>query len=402
MIYNSAFNAITNPQQLATYADILVHTGLGHGLGIKPGEVVLVQFSPLSAILLPYLQASVTKAGGHLLQEPIILNEPNQNTTLQIALHGNQEQIHFFPLAAKETLYSQAQHFIKLKSPAHSEPDTHFSNPTYIKRTTIEKQQDALEQRYKEAHWQSYTLGYVPSLALAEQSQVAIETLWEEMIKACQLESSTAVADMRTTMTQVSQMEEALNALEIRSVYIKGSTVDLHLTLTPEARFRSSRGGNIPSFECFVTPHAEQTSGWITFTYPLLYEGNEITDLHVEFAAGEVSNWSATSGSETFAAIQALPGMNRLGEFALTDKRLSKITTVIPGAPVMLENIGGTAHLAFGSGYKKCFADKTHTPHCNESVDHRDVVLGGDFTVTATTAQGQEVVIFAQGICPLI
>jgi leucyl aminopeptidase (aminopeptidase T) len=94
--------------------------------------------------------------------------------------------------------------------------------------------------------------------------------------------------------------------------------------------------------------------------------------------------------------------MNRLGEFALTDKRFSRISNVIPGAPVLLENIGGTAHVAFGSGYKKCFADKNNTPYCNQSVDHRDVVLDGDFTVTATTVTGKEVIIFTNGICPLI
>lgn len=402
MLYNSAFNAITNPEQLETYADVLVHAGLGQGKGISNGDVVLVQFTPHSSILMPYLQASITKAGGHLLQEPIIHNLPERNTTLQLATYGTTEQIDFFPLEAKEALYTLANHFIKLKSPAHSEPDENHSIETYTKRTIVEQQIDALEQHFKNTHWKSYTLGYVPSAALAEQSQVTIETLWNEISTTCFLDSKTAVAQMRDTIEKVTAMENALNELKIRSLHIKGAEVNLHLELTPEARFRCSQGGNIPSFECFVTPHAEKTNGWVTFTYPLLYEGNRIEDLHVEFVDGKVAHFTASKGQETFAAIQRLPGMNKLGEFALTDKRLSRISEVIPGAPVLLENIGGTMHLAFGSGYKKCFADKNNTPYCNESVDHRDVVLDGDFTVIATTATEEKVLIFSDGVCPLI
>jgi aminopeptidase len=207
---------------------------------------------------------------------------------------------------------------------------------------------------------------------------------------------------MRKSIVGAAQMEEALNALQNETPHITGKNVDLHLELTPEARFRCSCGGNIPSFECFVTPDARKTSGWIHFTYPLLYEGNNIEGLRVEFFDGEVTNWSATKGSETFEGLLSLPGMNRLGEFALTDKRLSRIDTVIPGAPVLLENIGGTAQVAFGRGYKKCFADPQDTPHRNQSAEHCDVVLDGEFTVVAKTATDEEVVIFSDGICPLI
>ena len=402
MFYNSAFQSLATPQQLTNYAEVLVNAGLGHGQGIKAGEVVLVGFTPESSVLIPYIQTSVTKAGGHLIQAPAIPYPAVNNPTLAAATHGTTEQIAYFPTAATEALYNQAQHYIKLKSAAHNEPDCNLNNPLYRDRQVAEQTADEIASDYKENHWQSYTLAYVPSEALAEQSHVSLETIWKEIVKACHLDSSAAVANMRETISQAGAMEEALNALQIRSLHVTGENVNLHVELTAEARFRCSRGGNIPSFECFVTPHAEKTSGWIAFDYPLLYAGNSIAGLRVEFTAGEVTDWSATTGQEAFAGLLSIPGMTRLGEFALTDKRLSQIDTVIPGAPVLLENIGGTAHVAFGRGYKKCFADSTNTPHCNQSAEHRDVVLSGEFTVTATTATGEEVVIFAAGMCPLI
>jgi aminopeptidase len=402
MLYNSVFHKISTPEQLARYADVLVHAGLGKGTGIKAGDVVLVRYTPESTVLVPYIQASITTAGGHMLQEPIIRFLPHHSTTLAIANNGTQEQVNFFPLEAKKSLYTLADHYLKLKSPVHNKPDQNFNNPMYVKRDIIERQTHELERYSKEHHWQSYTLAYIPTEALAEQSDVSIEAIWNQIVNTCFLNEENSVEKMRDTIARVNEMEEALNALEIRSVSLVGEKVDLTLELTPEARFRCSRGGNVPSFECFVTPHAEKTNGWITFSYPLLYEGHRIENLHVEFTNGKVTDWSTTSGADAFASMLELKGMKQLGELALTDKRLSMISEVIPGSPLFLENIGGTAHVAFGKGYEKCFADKTNTHFCNESVDHRDVVLGGDFTAIATTRSGKQVVIFANGECPLI
>ena len=44
MLYNPTFSAIATPTQLTTYADVLVHAGLGHGKGIDEGDIVLIQF----------------------------------------------------------------------------------------------------------------------------------------------------------------------------------------------------------------------------------------------------------------------------------------------------------------------------------------------------------------------
>ena len=397
MLYNPELQALATPTQLQNYADVLVNAGLGKGTGIKPGDVVLIRFEPEAALLLPYIQTSVTKAGGHLLRESKIPYPPVDSPTYAVAAAGTPEQIAFFPTAPLEALYKETQHFVFLRSLAYNEPNPYVNNPLYQTRLIVERTLRDIERDYKENHWQSYTLGYVPTIASAAQSGISLVEFWDEIVTTCYLNEPDAASKMKQLIAQTSAIESAINALNITHLHVTGPNANLHIGLVPQARFRSSRGGNIPSFECFVTPDAEQTSGWIRFSYPLIFEGTSIKDLHVTFTNGEVSHWTTSSGAETFAAMLALPGMNRLGEFALTDKRLSLISRVIPGAPVFLENIGGTGHVAFGRGYKKCFVDVRDTPHCNESIDHRDVVFGQDFTVTATCADQSNVVLFADG-----
>lgn len=92
-----------------------------------------------------------------------------------------------------------------------------------------------------------------------------------------------------------------------------------------------------------------------------------------------------------------LSGMRYLGEFTLTDSRLSRIDIAIPSDKLYLENMCGTAHIAFGSGYKKCFEDKNNTPDCNEVSGHEDMVIAGDFAVIAELADGSSKIISSNG-----
>jgi aminopeptidase len=102
------------------------------------------------------------------------------------------------------------------------------------------------------------------------------------------------------------------------------------------------------------------------------------------------------------------PGGNKLGEFSLTDARLSKITKFM--AEILYdENTGGkygNTHVALGSAFRDCYNKKTD-PNWkksdweklgfNSSVVHSDVISTTDRTVTATLADGKTKVIYEKG-----
>jgi len=102
-----------------------------------------------------------------------------------------------------------------------------------------------------------------------------------------------------------------------------------------------------------------------------------------------------------------VPGGNLVGEFSLTDGRLSKITQFM-GETLYDENRGGkwgNTHIALGSAYKDCFRGKKETLSAkdwlalgfNDSVIHTDIVSTTNRAVTAKLTGGSKKVIYKNG-----
>jgi aminopeptidase len=99
---------------------------------------------------------------------------------------------------------------------------------------------------------------------------------------------------------------------------------------------------------------------------------------------------------------------NKLGEYSLTDKRFSRITH--PMAETLFdENIGGpfgNSHVAIGMSYQDCYrGNPTKITKAgwkkmgyNDAAEHTDMVTTTDRTVTATSADGSQKVIYADGM----
>jgi aminopeptidase len=101
------------------------------------------------------------------------------------------------------------------------------------------------------------------------------------------------------------------------------------------------------------------------------------------------------------------PNANKIGEFSLTDNRLSRITH--PMAETLYdENIGGpfgNTHLAIGMAYKDCYRgnpaivkpEEWEAMGYNDSPEHTDIISTTDRTVTAHLTDGTKKVIYAAG-----
>lgn len=71
-------------------------------------------------------------------------------------------------------------------------------------------------------------------------------------------------------------------------VEIKGENIDLKFSIKGR-RFKESDGKyNFPSGEIFTGPVEDSANGWVRFSYPAIYEGQEIIDVQLEFEDGKV------------------------------------------------------------------------------------------------------------------
>jgi aminopeptidase len=188
---------------------------------------------------------------------------------------------------------------------------------------------------------------------------------------------------------------------------VEGEDVDLRITIGEQRQWLGGRGRNIPSFETFTSPDWRGTEGWIYCNQPLYRYGNLVKGIRLGFADGRVTEASAQENEAVLTEMIATEGADRIGEFSLTDRRLSRITRFMAHT-LYDENVGGTfgnTHIAVGRSYQDAYAgDPSKVPAerweqlgFNDSTVHTDIVSTTDRTVTATLHGGGERVIYRDG-----
>jgi len=195
--------------------------------------------------------------------------------------------------------------------------------------------------------------------------------------------------------------------MEILWLHIEGADADLHVQLGEDRIWNGGSGRNIPSFEIFTSPDWRGTHGWIKFNQPLYRYGQVVKNVRLEFKDGLVVKGEAEVGQELLTEMLKTENANKIGEYSLTDKRMSRITHVM-AETLFDENISGpfgNTHLAIGRSYHDCFrgdpANVTDSEWAeygfNQSAEHCDIISTTDRTVTATLKSGEEKVIYKDG-----
>jgi aminopeptidase len=212
---------------------------------------------------------------------------------------------------------------------------------------------------------------------------------------------------MEKINTTVQKTAQKLTDLQIKSVHMVGADVDLHIGIGKNRAWRAGGGNNIPSYEVFTSPNFAEVDGWIKFNQPLLQYGAKIEGIELTFKAGKVVKATATKNEKLLKAMIKNKGGNQVGEYSLTDGRISRITKFMANT-LYDENVGGkygNSHIALGSAYRDCYiGDPTGNTDeqweklgYNDSVVHSDIVTTTDRTVTATLYDDTERVIYEKG-----
>jgi aminopeptidase len=190
-------------------------------------------------------------------------------------------------------------------------------------------------------------------------------------------------------------------------VHVEGEDADLWVTIGEQRRWLGGRGRNIPSFELFTSPDWRGTEGWIRFNQPLYRYGNLVKGISLRFEDGRVVESSAEQNEVVLKEMIATEGADRVGEFSLTDKRLSRITRFMAHT-LYDENVGGpfgNTHVALGRSYQDAFdgdpsgvaTEEWERLGFNNSSVHTDIVSTADRVVTAQLRGGGEKVIYRDG-----
>lgn len=387
---------------LHRYARVLVNFALNSGKGIKKGDVVRLSVAESAKPLYIELRNQVLRSGGHVLTNYLPDDVARRGYEL-----ASREQLRFFPAAYARGIVNQQDHSIHIISDTNLHELEGIDPQKIMTRSQAYKPlkdwQDAKENKGK----YTWTLALYGTPAMAKEAKLSLASYWDQIIKACFLDYSDPLAKWRQVFTRNSRILKQLNALKIDRMHIEGERVNLWVKLGPGRKWLGGSGRNIPSFECFISPDWRGTEGHIEFDQPLYRYGSMITGIKLDFKRGVVVGSSAAKNQSVLKAMLATTGANKVGEFSLTDTRLSRIDKFM-AQTLFDENISGpfgNTHIALGSAYKDSYPTNPSKVSeatwkklgYNDSVVHTDIISTADRTVTAYLADKTSKIIYKQG-----
>ncbi len=393
-----------NEQHLERYADVLLwglHTARRGRY--RKGNVILLQYDRSALRLAEILYDRIIEDGINPVQRMGL------TAGMERSFFGKtvERQLVFQPPGERE-LYGNIHGRLYLHAP---DSLTHLKeiDPARIGKALVARKplRDILERREREGFF-GWTLCTLPTEELARQARTTPETYTEQIIRACYLDRKDPAGKWEEIRRNANALKRWLESLDVSFFHVESAHTDLRITPGMQRKWAGISGHNIPSFELFVSPDWRGSEGTFYANLPSYRSGNYVEGVRLTFVRGKAVEIRAEKG-EAFAVRQLGMdgGAKRIGEFALTDRRFSRIDRFMADT-LFDENFGGehgSCHIAVGASYADTFAGDPAALNSalkkklgfNESALHWDLVNTEDKTVTAHLATGRRVVIYENG-----
>ncbi len=222
----------------------------------------------------------------------------------------------------------------------------------------------------------------------------AVNKLWEAIFKASRIDGDDPVAQWKEHGARLKQRVDLLNAKRFHSLHFKSKDGTTDLTVGLADNHLWAGGGttagngvycqpNIPTEECFTTPHKDRVNGVVRASKPLSHQGSLIENISVRFENGKIVEAHATAGEDVLhRLISTDEGARRLGEVALVPH-----SSPISESGILFWNTlfdeNAASHIALGQAYSTCLIggekmseDELAKLGANSSLIHVDWMIG--------------------------
>lgn len=337
----------------ARYAALLVH----YCLEVKPGDKVFIATSLLAEPLLREVYREAYAAGAALVEYDLAFSE-RERLFMQNASELALQTPPLLQAIAMESfdcyLHIRAPSNLRVNSGATAERAQIRTetlapiNKNYFERTADRRLRRNLCQ------W--------PTDAAAQEAGMSLSEYEAFVFGACKLLND----DPRAAWLQVRANQQRIVDHLNRCSNVRYKTDGTDLTFNTAGRIWMNSDGqtNMPSGEVYTSPVEESVQGVVHFSYPCIYQGNEVEGVTLWVKDGLIERWEARRGQEFLDYVFTLPGTRRFGEAAIgTNYDIQRMTKNI----LFDEKIGGTIHLAIGQSYLQ-------TGGKNESAVHWDMI----------------------------
>jgi aminopeptidase len=390
-----------NPADATSHAkllDRLAEVAVRVGLGLKPGQELVVT-APLDAVaLVRRITEHAYKAGASLVTTVL----SDEESTLMRFRHGRNEGFDTAPTWLYEGMaaaYKNGAARLAIVG----------EDPSLLAKEDPEKVSRANRARSKaympalnmiagfDINWTivaAATPAWAKTVFPDDPEDVAVSKLWQAIFSASRVDTPDPIAAWEKHNADLQARTRMLNDKNYAALHFRGPGTDLRVGLADGHEWNggstAAKNGivcnaNIPTEEVFTTPHKDRVDGYVTSTKPLSYNGTLIQDIQVRFEGGRIVESKARTGEAVLnKVLDTDEGARRLGEVALVP-----FSSPISQSGLLFFNTlfdeNASSHIALGQAYSKCIRnggtmseDELASHGSNKSLIHIDWMIGSD------------------------
>ncbi len=328
-----------------------------YSVNVQPGEFVQIRGAPQGAPLILAVYQRVLERGGH----PWLLLGLDEATEVFFK-HASEEQLDFVPDVARQLVEDIAAN-ISIWTETNTKA---LTNVDPAKQSRVQAARRSLRERFmerkanKELKW---TATVYPTQAFAQDAEMSLREFEDFVYGAALVDEPDPIAAWQVVSREQQRLIDWLT--DKREVRLLGPDTDLTLSIEGRSWVNCDGHENFPDGEVFTGPVEDSANGHVRFTYPACLSGREVEDVRLWFENGKVVQATAAKNEEfLLVMLDTDEGARYLGEFAFgTNQGVQHFTKNI----LFDEKIGGTVHMAVGTGFPE-------TGSKNRSAIHWDMI----------------------------
>jgi len=318
-------------------AQVLVN----YSMDIKPGDSLYLNTSPLANELNLAVYKEATLAGAHILAQ----NRIPGAQELFFKYAKDEQLNHISPVYW--TVLENFEAYLQIGAD-HNTRELSAVDPA--KQGAVRKAQAELFGKMLERigsgelKW-CYTI--FPTNASAQEADMSLGEYEDFVYEAGLLHLDDPVAAWKEEAVRQQKLMDWLAGKD--QVSLKGSQIDLIFSIKERPFLGAAGKENFPDGEIYCSPVELSVNGWVRFSYPAIYGGREVVDIELWFEEGKIVKEKAAKGQELLTSLlDTDEGSRYLGEWGIgTNYGIQRFTKNM----LFDEKIGGTIHLAMGSGF---------------------------------------------------
>jgi aminopeptidase len=351
-------------------AKILVH----YSAKVRKGDECVIQSTTIAEPLVQAVYEEVLRAGGHAI----------------FNISPVEAQPAFYDLAGDEQLdfvadpvrwgFEEADVRIAIMADANTRA---LSQADPAKQARAQKARKPLMNASMERAAKGdyrWALTLFPTQAYASEADMSLSRFEDFFYRACLAYDDDPVTAWERQSEMVKRLAGWMEGKE--EVHIQAPGTDIRLNVEGRTWIPCYGDHNMPDGEFFTGPVEDSVSGEVSFSFPAVYAGREVTGVKFRFQDGKVVDASADRGEDfLIEMLDTDDGARRLGELGIgTNYGIETATKEV----LLDEKIGGTVHMAVGASYPE-------SGGTNDSAVHWDMVCdlrhGGSITVDGEELQ---------------